>query len=126
MVMRVIGISGMDGAVEFKRREMPGLDSSRYRIVQGLDSAAALVTDEGVVAAAAEERFTGKKATGDFPVNAIRFCLRKAGLSMSEVDRVAHGFAYRESPAQRMNASVGKRFREVYSPRTQQDLLASY
>lgn len=59
--MRVIGISGMNKTVDFKRRELPDLDSRSYRIVQGLDAAAALVTDDGVVAAAAEERFTGRR-----------------------------------------------------------------
>jgi carbamoyltransferase len=50
------------------------------------DSAAALVEDGRVVAAAQEERFTRRKHDSDFPLNAIRYCL-SAG-SGGEVDHV--------------------------------------
>jgi carbamoyltransferase len=43
--MKVIGISGIDGTVDFKCRHWPGLDEREYRISQGHDSAAALVVD---------------------------------------------------------------------------------
>lgn len=49
------------------------------------DSAAALITDGNIVAAAQEERFTRKKHTPDFPVNAIRFCLEYSGCSIDEL-----------------------------------------
>ena len=52
------------------------------------DSAAALVRDGRIVAAAQEERFTRKKHDYDFPQNAIDYCLREAGISRSEVDLV--------------------------------------
>jgi len=39
------------------------------------DSAAVLLVGEEIIAAAQEERFTRKKHTSDFPVNAIKFCL---------------------------------------------------
>ena len=45
------------------------------------DSAAALVVDGDVVAAAQEERFTRKKHDPGFPSNAIAYCLEAAGLS---------------------------------------------
>jgi carbamoyltransferase len=50
------------------------------------DSAAALLKDGEIVAAAQEERFTRRKFDPSFPSQAIRFCLREAGLSMSEVN----------------------------------------
>ena len=53
------------------------------------DSAAALVEDGRIVAAAQEERFTRKKHNAGFPGNAIEFCLARAGGSMSDVDFVA-------------------------------------
>jgi len=53
------------------------------------DSAAALIKDGDIVAAAQEERFTRRKHDARFPVNAIRFCLEQAGISLSQVDRVA-------------------------------------
>ncbi|MFI6685151.1 carbamoyltransferase [Streptomyces sp. NPDC050485] len=123
--MRVIGISGMYNSIDFKRRRLPGLDPRHYRIVQGLDSAAALVTDDGVVAAAAEERFTGEKTTGAFPVRAIEFCLRQAGLDMADVDHVAHGFDYRHSEVDEVGDYTRDRFHEVHSPEVARAQLAS-
>lgn len=52
------------------------------------DSAAALIIDGEIVAAAQEERFTRKKHTPDFPVNAVRYCLEHSGLSIDELDAV--------------------------------------
>jgi carbamoyltransferase len=50
------------------------------------DSAAALVRDGEIIAAAQEERFTRKKHDYGFPQNAINYCLREAGIERSEVD----------------------------------------
>jgi len=52
------------------------------------DSAAALVVDGEVVAAAQEERFTRKKHDDEFPVHAIRYCLDEAGLTPEQLDYV--------------------------------------
>ncbi|MFL6230108.1 MAG: carbamoyltransferase [Pyrinomonadaceae bacterium] len=53
------------------------------------DSAACLVRDGRVVAAAQEERFTRKKHDQDFPVNAVEFCLKHAGITGQALDHVA-------------------------------------
>ena len=53
------------------------------------DSAAALVRDGQIVAAAQEERFTRRKHDPRFPVNAIRYVLDEAGISLPLVDHVA-------------------------------------
>jgi carbamoyltransferase len=53
------------------------------------DSAAALVRDGRIVAAAQEERFTRKKHDSGFPVNAIRFCLKQAGIKGDDLTAVA-------------------------------------
>src|SRR6266567_4355670 len=53
------------------------------------DSAAALVCDGVLVAAAEEERFRRIKHWAGFPSEAIGYCLAEAGISISEVDRVA-------------------------------------
>jgi carbamoyltransferase len=50
------------------------------------DSAAALVRDGHIIAAAQEERFTRKKHDYGFPQHAIDYCLREAGIRRSEVD----------------------------------------
>jgi len=52
------------------------------------DSAAALVQDGAVVAAAQEERFSRKKHDARFPEGAINSCLAQAGLTLAEVDEV--------------------------------------
>jgi carbamoyltransferase len=53
------------------------------------DSAAALVEDGRIVAAAQEERFTRKKHDADLPRGAIEYCLDQAGIELPDVDYVA-------------------------------------
>jgi carbamoyltransferase len=52
------------------------------------DSAAALVADGEIVAAAQEERFTRKKHDARFPIHAVRYCLEQAGCKASDLDSV--------------------------------------
>jgi carbamoyltransferase len=52
------------------------------------DSAAALVADGRIIAAAQEERFTRKKHDASFPKNAIAYCLGEAGCRLSDLDSV--------------------------------------
>ena len=52
------------------------------------DSAAAIIQDGNVVAAAQEERFTRKKHDDGFPVNACQYCLKEAGLSLDQLDAI--------------------------------------
>jgi carbamoyltransferase len=52
------------------------------------DSAAALVRDGQVIAAAQEERFTRKKHDAAFPGHAIEYCLSEAGISLNDVDQI--------------------------------------
>jgi carbamoyltransferase len=49
------------------------------------DSAACLVRDGHIVAAAQEERFTRKKFDARFPTNAIRYCLHEGGISLADL-----------------------------------------
>ncbi len=53
------------------------------------DSAAALVIDGEIVAAAQEERYTRKKHDPSYPENAIQYVLSEGGLFLNEVDYVA-------------------------------------
>lgn len=53
------------------------------------DSAAALVRDTEIIAAAQEERFTRKKHDSSFPINAVRYCLAEGGVGKGELDAVA-------------------------------------
>ena len=52
------------------------------------DSAAALVVDGRIVAAAQEERFTRKKQDARFPVHAIGYCLAEEGIKLDDIDYV--------------------------------------
>ncbi|MDA9492017.1 carbamoyltransferase family protein [Bradyrhizobium sp. CCBAU 11361] len=52
------------------------------------DSAAALVEDGRIVAAAQEERFTRQKHDASFPRHAVRYCLEAAGAGLSKIDHV--------------------------------------
>ncbi|GAA1329767.1 carbamoyltransferase family protein [Saccharothrix algeriensis] len=90
--MIVLGLSGLPHAQEDHLRQHPGVEPIDRRICQGMDSAACLVRDGVIVAAAAEERFTGAKGTGALPREAIAFCLAEAGIGPDDVDLIAHGF----------------------------------
>jgi predicted NodU family carbamoyl transferase len=52
------------------------------------DSAAALIEDGRVVAAAQEERFTRRKHDASFPENAVTYCLSEGGVAISGLDAV--------------------------------------
>jgi len=52
------------------------------------DSAAALIDDGRIVAAAQEERFTRKKYDSRYPANAIAYCLAEAGIRLADIDHV--------------------------------------
>src|SRR5208282_5442443 len=69
------------------------MEVSRMTAILGIsafyhDSAAALVVDGRIVAAAQEERFTRKKHDPNFPQNAVDYCLREAGLTPADLDYV--------------------------------------
>lgn len=52
------------------------------------DSAAALIKDDEIVAAAQEERFTRIKNDRNFPENAVRYCLREAGIEAKDLHKI--------------------------------------
>ncbi|RPF44211.1 carbamoyltransferase [Streptomyces sp. Ag109_G2-6] len=71
--MRVLGVNGWPGASH--------------------DGAACLVVDGDVIALAEEERFTRHKhAYGEAPLNAAAYCLAEGGLTLDDIDVVAHGW----------------------------------
>lgn len=53
------------------------------------DSAACLIQDGRIIAAAQEERFTRKKHDDSFPTHAVAYCLKQAGITMKDVTHVA-------------------------------------
>jgi len=75
-----------------------------------------LIVDGEIVAAAAEERFSLQKHTGDFPLHAINYCLATAGISIEEIDEIAHAFDY--SPYEQLyslDPITQELYREVFS-----------
>ncbi|MBN2120466.1 MAG: carbamoyltransferase [Candidatus Omnitrophica bacterium] len=84
----------------------------------GHDPSATLVIDGKVVAAAEEERFTRQKhATGQRPLNAVKFCLSQAGLKPSDMDCVAFGWSFdilRQKRGEYFRRSLFKRPSRVY------------
>lgn len=94
----------------------PGLDPREYRISQGHDAAAALIVDGKLVAAAEQERFNRKKHAGDFPIDAIQYCLREAGIALEGVDEIAHGFDYAPfRPLYSLDPDSANLYEEVFS-----------
>ena len=53
------------------------------------DSAACVIENGNIIAAAQEERFSRKKHDPSFPVNATKYCLEEAGFSIDELDAIA-------------------------------------
>ncbi|GAB1351015.1 carbamoyltransferase [Ignavibacteriales bacterium] len=53
------------------------------------DSAAALIKDGEIIAAAQEERFTRKKHDHGFPTNAVKYCLKEAGIDISQLEAIS-------------------------------------
>jgi carbamoyltransferase len=52
------------------------------------DSAAAIINGENIVAAAQEERFTRIKHDHSFPINAVEYCIKEAGISFDQIESV--------------------------------------
>lgn len=52
------------------------------------DAAACLLVDGELISAAQEERFTRKKHDAEFPINAIRYCLKEAKLNVQDIDYI--------------------------------------
>lgn len=111
--MIILGISGLPNAQRDRQTRYPNALEIDQRICQGLDSAACLIVDGKIIAAAAEERFTGAKGTGELPIHAIDYCLRTAHLHPSDVQVITHGFNY--DRFRRFFPQSGESFDEVFS-----------
>lgn len=54
------------------------------------DSAACILYNDEIIAAAQEERFTRKKHDSSFPINALKYCLDEAGLNISDINHLVY------------------------------------
>src|SRR5947207_1583867 len=73
--------------------EDPGGEGAMATTILGIsafyhDSAACLLRDGDIVAAAQEERFTRKRHDADFPHHAVAYCLKEAGIRAGELDYI--------------------------------------
>ena len=73
------------------------------------NSAACLIRDGTLVAAAQEERFSRQKHDPRFPLNALRYCLEEVGLSIADIDCVA----YYEDPAKKLERQLWTRLPQI-------------
>ncbi|MEU1786825.1 carbamoyltransferase C-terminal domain-containing protein [Streptomyces sparsogenes] len=94
--MIVLGYNGFSRGAELFGR-LYGATGVGRNLLVGHDAAAALVVDGELVAAVEEERLSRVKKTSDFPVHAIEWCLKSAGVGLDQVDVFA--FPWRFSPA---------------------------
>ena len=76
------------------------------------ESAAVLIEDGRVVAAAEEERFSRRKYDNSFPIQAIEFCLGYAGISSDDLAAIGFGF----DPRRRILAKA--RYLALHFPRS--------
>ena len=125
--MNILGISGLENAVPFKQTHRPGLDPREYRISQGHDSAAALLCSGRLTGASAEERFSRRKHSAEFPIGAASYCLAEGGISIGQVDEIAHGFDY--SPYKEiysLDPLTGELYQRVFSREALLDLVSRH
>lgn len=92
--MYVLGYSGLNNSRQFRENYFDDLTPAEVQMCQGMDSSACLIKDGQVIAAVAEERFTGEKFTCAFPIESIKYCLSKGGINLDDVDVIAHNFHY--------------------------------
>lgn len=73
------------------------------------DSAACLLRDGVLVAAAQEERFSRRKHDPRVPLNALHYCIEEGGLSIAEIDCVA----FYENPVKKLERQVWTKLRQI-------------
>src|SRR5438132_2637270 len=93
-VLQPLGMPGLLSKTRISCRSHPSAEPQRaMTAILGIsafyhDSAASLIVDGDIVAAAQEERFTRKKHDAGFPSRAVEYCLREARLDASRLDYV--------------------------------------
>lgn len=92
--MLTLGVAGLANVSGFLERHFPQQMAGESRIMQGMDAAAALLSDGKVIAAASEERFDRIKKSPAFPYQAMQYCLDTAGVRLSDVDDICYNFNF--------------------------------
>lgn len=124
--MYILGYSGFDNIEKFRDGFFPEYRHLQKMIVQGMDSAACLIKNGNVVAAAEEERFINVKHTSNFPKNAIEYCLKEEGISINEIDAICHGYDYKKYEAIYDRDQYNKAlYQNILSPQAQINIIKS-
>jgi carbamoyltransferase len=100
----VLGYNGFSKGADLFARHYRATGIDRH-MLYGHDSGAAVLVDGELVAAVEEERLNRVKKTSAFPVGAIRWVLKAAGITLDDVD--AFAFSWRFSP-EVMNSMLGE------------------
>ncbi|WP_432931881.1 carbamoyltransferase family protein [Microbispora sp. CA-135349] len=86
--MIVLGCNGWSRGAEIFAEHYGAVGIEKHYVL-GHDAGASLLVDGKLVAAVEEERLNRQKKTSDFPINAVNWCLKEAGLQFSDIDLIA-------------------------------------
>ncbi|GAA0638970.1 carbamoyltransferase C-terminal domain-containing protein [Kutzneria viridogrisea] len=109
--MIVLGYNGFSRVTELLGKIVghgtEGIDRHQFL---GHDAGAAVFVDGVLVAAVEEERLNRRRKTTAFPINAITWCLREAGLTYTEVDRFAFSWCFTNDFADRAISGIASAY----------------
>jgi carbamoyltransferase len=103
--MIVIGYNGFTRGADVFGRLYGATGIDRHSIL-GHDAAVAVLMDGHLVAAVEEERLNREKKTSAFPINALEWAMREAGIRFDEVDLVAIPWSFSDSMAAELISTV--------------------
>lgn len=91
--MIVLGFNGFSKGADLFGRYYRATGIDRH-MLYGHDSGAAVLVDGELVAAVEEERLNREKKTSKFPINAIQWCLKTAGITYEDVDKFSFSWRF--------------------------------
>ena len=115
--MLTLGIAGLANVSGFLEHHFPEHLIGENRIIQGMDAAAALLSDGKIIAAASQERFDRIKKSPAFPYQAIRYCLDAASVALKDVEDICFNFNFgRYKPIYATSNAARQYWQECLSP----------
>lgn len=101
----VLGYNGFSKSADLYARHYRATGRDRHMLF-GHDSGAAVLVDGELVAAVEEERLNREKKTSAFPINAIRWVLDRAGITLDDVDAIALSWRFSADVMNKMLAEI--------------------
>ena len=114
--MLTIGLSGVQNYESYLRKKFVGRCEGDYRIRQGMDASAAIVSDGTVIACIAQERLDRQKQSSAFPGQAVRTLLDQFGFALQDVDCFAYAYNYGNVILARAGKIESDLFKKVLDP----------